>query len=327
VYAIVITEIENMKRACVLILLVIFCIIGVLSIWGSLPFTAVSGSGMAPELRSGELIVINKVAPDAIKEGDIVVYNVPDYLRGRYGYPPVITHRVADVISEESGLWLQTQTDNIGDDPFLVRPQDVRGVAANNIPYLGYPLLLFRGGAGTILFIIVIFLLALMMYSREITAKIGRLLKTTVAPIVEENNRVELELSRRFEATERALDGFSGAVRIYAQHLASHTSAIQGLRDASHALKGSAAEQNRILGHLSASIIRERKTREVSMIERVVREFEKKTAEALEARDELEKKLPESGLRYHEIIPLKDKRQSPPGCAANPKALLARPHY
>jgi len=315
-----------MKRACVLILLVVFCIIGFLSIWGTLPFTAVSGSGMVPEVQSGELIVINRVAPDAINVGDIVVYNVPDYLRERYGYPPVITHRVADIISEESGLWLQTQADNIGDDPFQVRPHDIRGTVTGNIPYLGYPLLLFRGGTGTILFVIAIFLLIIIMYSREIAVKIGRLLRTAVDPIVEENHRVDLVLSRRFEATEKALDGFSGAVRIYAQHLASHTSAIQGLSDASQALKGSAAEQNRILGHLSASIIRERRTREVTMVERVVREFEKKTAEALEARAELEKKLPESGLRYQEIIPLKDKRQSPPGCAANPKALLARPH-
>ena len=245
-----------MKRACVLILLVVFCIIGFLSIWGNLPFTAVSGSGMAPELRSGELIVIDQVAPDAIKEGDIVVYNVPDYLRERYGYPPVIAHRVADIISEESGLWLRTQADNIGDDPFPVRPHEVRGTVTGNIPYLGYPLLLFRGGAGTILFIIAIILLAFIMYSREIAVKIGRLLRTAVAPIVEENQQVDLELSRRFEATERAL----------------------------------------------------------------------KTAEALEARTELEKKLPESGLRYQEIITLKDKRQSPPGCAVNPKALLARPH-
>jgi signal peptidase I len=315
-----------MKRACALILLVVFCIIGFLSIWGNLPFTAVSGSGMAPELRSGELIVINRIAPDAINEGDVVVYNVPDYLREHYGYPPVITHRVAEVIIEESGLWLQTQADNIGDDPFLVRPHDVRGTVANTVPYLGYPLLLFRGGTGTILFVIAIFLLAIIIYSREIAVKVGRLLRTTVAPMVEENHRVNLVLSRRFEATERALDGFSGAVQHYARHLASHTGAIQGLNDASQALKGSAAEQNRILGHLSASIIRERKTREVSMVEMVVREFEKKTAEALEARAELQKKLPESGLRYHEIIPLKDNRQSPPGCAANPKALLARPH-
>jgi len=315
-----------MKRAIALILLVVCCIIGFLSIWGNLPFTAVSGSGMAPELRSGELIFINKVAPDAIKEGDIVVYNVPYYLRERYGYPPVIAHRVADVISEENGLWLRTQADNIGDDPFLVRLQDVRGTVSGNIPYLGYPMLLFRGGVGTILFLIAIVLLALTMYSREIAGKTARLLRTAVAPVVEENQPVDLELSRRFDATEMALNGFSGAIRIYAQHLASHTSAIQGLRDASHALKGSAAEQNRILGHLSASIIRERKTREVTMVERVVREFEKKTAEALEARDELENKLPESGLRYQEIIHLKDKRQSPPGCAANPKALLVQPH-
>jgi len=165
------------------------------------------------------------------------------------------------------------------------------------------------------------------IWSREIAARIGRLLRTTVAPVVAGNQQVQLALSHRFEATERALDGFSDAIRMYAQHLASHTSAIQGLRDASHALKGSATEQNRILGHLSASIIRERKSREVNMVERVVREFARKTAEALEARDELEKRLPESELDYREIIPIRDKRQSPPGCAASPKALLVRHRF
>jgi signal peptidase I len=316
-----------MKRAWVLIFLVVFSIVGFLSIWGNLPFTAVSGSGMAPEVRTGELVVINQTAPEAIQEGDIVVYNVPGYLRERYSYPPVIAHRVITITSDASGLWLQTQADNTGNDPFLISPYEIRGIVTSNIPYLGYPLLLFRGGVGTVLFIIAVILLAVIMYSREIAESIGRLLRMTVAPIVEENHRVDLLLSRRFEATEKALDNFSGAVQIYAQHLASHTDAIQGLSEASQVLKGSAVEQNRILGHLSASIIRERKTREVTLVERVLREFEKKTVEALQARDELEKKLPESGLKHREIIPLRVKPQSPPGCAVNPKALLGRPHF
>jgi signal peptidase I len=316
-----------MKRACALILLAIFSVVGFLSIWGNLPFTAVSGSGMAPELQSGELVVISQADPEAIQEGDIVVYNVPGYLRERYGYPPVITHRVTAITSDASGMWLQTQADNTGDDPFLISPREIRGIATSSIPYLGYPLLLFRGGAGTILFVIAVILLAVIMYSREIAGSIGRLLRTTVAPMVEENHRVGLLLSRRFEATEKALDDFSGAVQIYARHLASHTDAIQGLSEASQALKGSATEQNRILGHLSASIIRERKTREVTLVERVLMEFERKTAEALQARDELEKKLPESVLKNQEIIPLRAKPQSPPGCVVNPKALLSRQHF
>lgn len=316
-----------MKRACVLIILVVFCIIGFLSVWGGLPFTAVSGSAMAPAILSGDLVLIAAVAPDEVKEGDIVIYNVPDYLRERHNYPPVIVHRVVEVITGESDLWLRIGADNIGDDPFLVRLQDIRGTVSDTISYLGYPLLLFRGGTGTILIIIAIILLALIMYSREIAIRMGRLLHVTVASVIEENQQARFDLSRRFDATERALDGFADAVRIYAQHLASHTSAVQGLRDASQALKGSAAEQNRILGHLSASIIREKKAQKAYMIERVVRECARKTAEALEARDELEKRLPESGLGYREIIPIRDERQSPPGCAANPKALLFRHRF
>jgi hypothetical protein len=166
----------------------------------------------------------------------------------------------------------------------------------------------------------------MVLYADRIAGKIGRLLRAAAAPMVEENHRVDLQLSRRFEATEKALDDFAGAVQIYAQHLASHTSAVRGLSEASQALQGSAAEQNRILGHISNAIIHERARREVTLVERVVKEVEAKTTQALQARDELESKLPESALKYHETIPLRVKRTSPPGCVVNPRALLARRH-
>jgi septal ring factor EnvC (AmiA/AmiB activator) len=61
-------------------------------------------------------------------------------------------------------------------------------------------------------------------------------------------------LSRKIEATEQkmtnteqALEKFAAAVAEYAKHLSSHTSAIQGLSEASHELKKGAAEQNRVL--------------------------------------------------------------------------------
>lgn len=315
-----------MKRAGVIILVFGFCIIGFLSVWGSLPFTPVSGSGMEPELKSGSLLLIEPTALNELKNGDIIVYNVSGYIRDSYGYPPAIARRITAIIPEGDELWLQTKADNTAADPFLIRPQDIRGTVANDIPYLGYPLLLFRGGAETIILVTVIILLFIIMYSDKIAGNIGRLFRIAASPLVEENQRVGLVLSRRFEATERALDDFAGAVQIYARHMASHTSAVQGLSQASQALQGSAAEQNRILGHINNAILRERSKIELTLVERVVRDVEQKTTEALQARDELEKRLPEAALKNQETIPLRVKVSSPPGCVVNPKALIMKRH-
>jgi hypothetical protein len=56
------------------------------------------------------------------------------------------------------------------------------------------------------------------------------------------------------ESTQQALTSFAAAIAEYAEHLKSHTSAIQGLAEASQELKKGAAEQNRVLTHLVESI-------------------------------------------------------------------------
>ncbi|NIM07551.1 MAG: hypothetical protein GTN65_18535, partial [Armatimonadetes bacterium] len=43
---------------------------------------------------------------------------------------------------------------------------------------------------------------------------------------------------------------FATAMAEYAEHLKSHTSAIQGLAEASHELKRGAADQNKVLEHI-----------------------------------------------------------------------------
>jgi hypothetical protein len=153
-------------------------------------------------------------------------------------------------------------------------------------------------------------------------------------------------LSNRFEHTEKALEGFYNAMQLYARHLASHTSAIQGLAEASQSLRGSAAEQNRILGQMTKAYTQQRSREEVSRIQGVVDDFERRTREALEARDALEQVIivekrhapaeprPASveppvtmAPPVIEAPPVIIKAQSPRGCAVKPKALLARPHY
>ena len=316
-----------MKRAIGLIIITIFCVMGFLSVWGNVPFMPVFGSSMEPGLQSGSLISIKSVETPNINKGDVVVYNVPDQLRDKHNYPPIIAHRVIEINEDQSGLWLKTKGDNADSDPFLIRAQNIRGTVGNQVPYLGVPWLVFQSGPGAMFIVIAVILLALLLYSRELSLGMGRLFRTFLSPIVDENHRVNLVMSRRFESTEKALDSFAGAMQQYAQHMASHTSAIQGLSDASQSLKGSAAEQNRILGHLTNAFRQDKAEKEVSRVERVVREFEKKTIQALQAKDELENRIPGQVIKPREEFLLREILQSPPGCAASPKALLSKPHY
>lgn len=317
----------NMKRAIGIILIISFCVVGFLSVWGNLPLMPIFSSSMEPELQSGSLLIIKPVEAKDVKEGDIIVYNVPSHIRENYNYPPIIAHRVVEVEEDQYGLWLQTKGDNASHDPFLIRAQDIRGTFSYQIPYLGLPLLLFQSGLGTTFVIIAIVLLALFLYADEISLGIRRLFRTALSPTIQENLRTNIVLSHRFEATERALDSFASAMQLYAQHMASHTSAIRGLSEASQALRGSAVEQNRILGHLTENILRERSERKLSRVERVVKEIERKTLQALQAKDELESKMLGQEVKPGEEPFLRIKVQSPPGCAAKSKALLAKPYY
>jgi signal peptidase I len=283
------------------------------------------GSSMEPAIQSGSLLTINPVEITEIKEGDIIVYNVPRFIREYYNYPPTVAHRVIEVKKEQPGLLFQTKGDNASEDPFLVRPQDIRGTVGSQIPYLGLPLLFFQVEQGMILVIIVIILLAIFLYSKELILGSGRLFRKALSPVFQENYRANLAMSQRFEATETALDKFANAMGLYAQHLASHTSAIQGLSEASQELKGSAAEQNRVLVRLTRTLKQQRFREEVSRVERVVYDFEKRTLDALQAKHELERT--KQGLEPQEEPLLRVEVQPPPGCAVSPKALFARAHY
>ncbi|MBN1177529.1 MAG: signal peptidase I [Dehalococcoidales bacterium] len=243
-----------MKRAIGLAFVTIACIAAFLSVRGTLPFMPIFGSSMEPTLNSGGLLMINPLdSPRDIKVGDIIVYNVPSMVREYYNYPPTVAHRVIKIL-EAPSFSFRTAGDNTGEDPFTIRPQDLRGTVGSQIPYLGLPLLFFQSQQGVIFVIIALALLAVFLYGGEIARGGGFIHRGIFAPVINEEKRANRALSRKIESTEakmtnteQALEKFASAVAEYAQHLASHTSAIQGLSEASHELKRGAAEQNRVL--------------------------------------------------------------------------------
>jgi signal peptidase len=261
-----------MKRAILLITLTVLFVVAFLTVKGTLPFMPIYGSSMEPTLTSGSLMMISPIDPKNIKVGDIIVYNIPSMTREYYNYPPTIAHRVVQVITSPS-LGYRTQGDNTGPDPFTVRPEDIRGTVGSQIPYIGIPLLFFQSTQGMIFAIIALVLLALFLYGTELGRGGGWVHRGFFSPVIIEEKKASRMLSRQLEGTEKkmetteqALDKFSAAVAEYAKHLASHTSAIQGLSEASHELKRGASEQNRVLSAIMDNVVKSSQKRETIII-------------------------------------------------------------
>jgi len=238
-----------MKRALGLILIIAACVVGFLSIRGTMPFLPAFGSSMEPELQAGSLLLIEKVSPSEVRLGDIIVYNVPATIQEHYRYPPLIAHRVIKV-NTEGGISFRTKGDNTGEDPFTVLASNLRGTVSQQIPYLGLPLLFFQSQQGLVFIITGLCLLALYLYSKELGQGQRKLQRGIFAPVIEESRHSSRVMAQRIETTEQALSKFASAIEVYAQHLQSHTSAIQGLSEASQELKNGAAEQNKVLTRL-----------------------------------------------------------------------------
>jgi signal peptidase I len=245
----------NKKRALTLSLIIAVVVVGFLAVRGTMPFMAIYGTSMEPEFTPGDLILIEEISPSEVKEGDGSVYTVPRMTREVYNYPVVVAHRVVEVHVTERGTYFRTRGDNsAGEDPFTVRPEDLKGQVSSRIPYLGFPLLFMQSDFGLIFIIIGLCLLALYLYAGELSRGRQTVQRGIFAPVIEENQRSSRVLERRIGTaeqgmvgTQQALNNFAGAISEYAEHLKSHTSAIQSLSEASQELKKGAAEQNKVL--------------------------------------------------------------------------------
>jgi len=248
---------DGMRRAMMLVSVVAICFAGFLAIRGKMPFMPVFGTSMEPELHAGNLIIIKEKAPEEVKVGDIIVYNVPPAIQDYYNYPPVVAHRVIEVRDTEFGIAWRTKGDNAGEDPFTVRAQDLRGTVSRQIPYLGFPLLFLQSQQGLIFVLTALLLFALYLYANDLSRGGQKIHRGIFSPVIEASQRGSEVLAQRLENaekgiefTQQALNSFAAAMAEYAEHLKSHTSAIQGLAEASHELKRSAAEQNKVLEYL-----------------------------------------------------------------------------
>ncbi|WP_254543486.1 signal peptidase I [Halomarina pelagica] len=99
-------------------------------------YVVLSGS-MEPAIGTGDSVLVRRVDPGAIEEGDVVTFGEPP------GEPT--THRVIEVVETDGGPAFRTQGDaNAAPDGELVTPSEIRGKVVHVLPLIGY--VLWYGG-------------------------------------------------------------------------------------------------------------------------------------------------------------------------------------
>lgn len=148
---------------CLIVLVSLLVVAAQTRIFGNLPLVSnyqplvvLSGS-MEPALRVGSVVVIQKVHPAMVKEGDIITFNLPiDLNQQQPGVRTLTTHRVNRVLDENGVRKFETKGDANNDvDVSHIGETDVVGRTSFDVPYLGYASHFLRGKTGLLVLIAV----------------------------------------------------------------------------------------------------------------------------------------------------------------------------
>lgn len=119
-------KIKDFIFRIIYILLIIYLLIFIPSLWGYKPLVVISGS-MEPTLKVGGILYYEKINIDEFNEGDILVYQTKDH---------IISHRIVDIIE---GDFITKGDKNNSVDNNLVNINQILGKGTNwSIPLIGY---------------------------------------------------------------------------------------------------------------------------------------------------------------------------------------------
>ncbi|MDA0185657.1 hypothetical protein OJ997_35460, partial [Solirubrobacter phytolaccae] len=106
--------------------------LGFLGTWP--PLATVMSASMAPTINTGDVVVLKQLdAPAAV--GQVVMVRVPDEARARYGYPPVVIHRVVSISPDGQVTTKGDAKKEI--DPFTVPRTAIETRVLTHIPAAG----------------------------------------------------------------------------------------------------------------------------------------------------------------------------------------------
>jgi signal peptidase len=126
----------------------------------------VLGGSMEPTYRIGSILLVEAVAPESVRVGDVITYESP---RTKPTDPPTLTtHRVIACESREGQPVFRTQGDaNNAPDTWLVPAGTVVGRGVFAVPYLGYLSSFVRSRVG---FLSLVVLPAVLLVIMEVTS-------------------------------------------------------------------------------------------------------------------------------------------------------------
>ena len=106
---------------------------------------------MEDYILAGDIIIAKEIDPTTLKVGDVVTFFDPTG-----NGTSTVTHRIIDVVNDETGLWFQTQGDNNNTpDRELVESAAVIGIYVFRIPYVAHIALFMQTIPGLIISIFV----------------------------------------------------------------------------------------------------------------------------------------------------------------------------
>src|SRR4051812_36298365 len=117
--------------------------LGYLQAWP--PLATVMSASMAPTINTGDMVVLKRLN-GPVRPGDIAVIPVPDDARSRYGYPPVVIHRVMSIAADGQ---VTTKGDARPEaDPFKVPSSALTSKVIAHVPAGGRALAFLSSGPG-----------------------------------------------------------------------------------------------------------------------------------------------------------------------------------
>ncbi len=108
------------------------------------PVFVVAGPSMVPAIDVGAAVVLETVAPDDLRVGDVVS------LRSGSARA-VFTHRIVRIAERDGSIWLETKGDaNAKSDPSITPASDVIGRVVVALPVAGYALTVLTAPSGVV---------------------------------------------------------------------------------------------------------------------------------------------------------------------------------
>jgi signal peptidase I len=126
---------NSSKRYIPFYISIILFILFVAGIFSYQPITIMSNS-MFPEFKKGDVLIVKKIKDkSSLNIGDIIEFK----------HDKIITHRIVNIYSNDIKYYFKTKGDNnLEDDNYIVKEEDIVGKVEFVIPGIGYPSVMMK---------------------------------------------------------------------------------------------------------------------------------------------------------------------------------------